>query len=280
MLLVCVAMIAFLETARRSWAVHSWFSGAAHGHIIYRVVPAKELSGRIPEHYPIHTLESQRLVYFGDTYLGYLSKYGFFVPNGQSWDSAAIRDSRLIIVSFLLELAVGAMTVIAVMLLIRKTRQRDSAANWSWPIRSEKAGKNPNVRWKELKEFLAFADPQKLSPAQRIACLAYAYSSHIQMAGHRDYFWSIPQPVYSEVVSALWAVGATEQASILTAALDAVHAASGRAPEEYSNRFAAGVEFADLTEFDEAWERCTRSVPECLLDYVGRHESEFIEWKP
>jgi hypothetical protein len=144
----------------------------------------------------------------------------------------------------------------------------------------KQAEKNPQVRWEALNGFLAFADLPKLSPAQRIAYLAYAYSSHIQMAGHRDYFSTAPQSGYSEVVSALQAVGAAEQASILAAALQAVQAASERAPEKYSNRFAAGVEFADLTEFDDAWERCARSIPACLLDYVGRHESEFIEWKP
>ena len=32
-------------------------------------------------------------------------------------------------------------------------------------------------------------------------------------------------------------------------------------------------------EFDEAFERCARSVPDCLMDYVNKHESEFIEWR-
>jgi thioredoxin-like negative regulator of GroEL len=144
----------------------------------------------------------------------------------------------------------------------------------------KKAAKNPNVRWEGLNEFLSFADLPSLSSAQRVACLAYGYSSHMEMAGHHDYFATKPQPDYSEALSALRAIGAIEQASVLTAALDAVQAASARAPEEYSNRFAAGVEFADLTEFDEAFERCTRSVPDCLMNYVEQHESEFIEWRP
>jgi hypothetical protein len=75
MLLVCVVMIAVLEASRRSWEVHSRLSVVAHGHVFYRVVHVTEMSGRIPEHYPIHTLESQLLVYSGDKYLGYLSKH-------------------------------------------------------------------------------------------------------------------------------------------------------------------------------------------------------------
>jgi hypothetical protein len=144
----------------------------------------------------------------------------------------------------------------------------------------KKATRNPNVRWDGLNEFLAFADLTKLSPVQRVAYLAYWYSSHIEMAGHHGYFSTPPKCDYSEALSALRAIGAIEQASVLTSALDAVQAASARAPEEYSNRFAAGVEFADLTEFDETFERCTRSVPDCLMDYVEQHEGEFVEWRP
>lgn len=144
----------------------------------------------------------------------------------------------------------------------------------------KKAAKNPNVRWEGLNEFLSFADLSNVSSMQRIAYLAYGYSSHIEMAGHHDYFTTTPQLDFSEVVSALRTIGAIEQASILSAALDAIHAASVDAPDQYSNRFVAGVESANLPQFDEMFERCARSVPDCLLDYVEKHESEFIEWKP
>jgi hypothetical protein len=128
----------------------------------------------------------------------------------------------------------------------------------------KKATRNPGVRWDGLNEFLAFADLATLSPVQRVAYLAYWYSSHIEMAGHRDYLRTPCKAGHAEVVAALRAVGAMEQASVLIAALEAVHTASSRAPLEYANRFAAGVEFADLVEFDDAFERCTRSVPQCL----------------
>ena len=140
MLLVCIAIIAFLEAVRRSWEIRSRLSVAAHGHVFYRVVQTTEMSGRIPEHYPIHTLESQRLVYSGNKYLGYLSKHGFFVPDGQSWDSAAAQDFKLTVVSFWLEVLLGVTTVVAGILVVRKIGQQDGPANGSQPFRS---GTNP-----------------------------------------------------------------------------------------------------------------------------------------
>jgi hypothetical protein len=136
------------------------------------------------------------------------------------------------------------------------------------------------MKWEGLNQFLAFADLKNLSSAQRVAYLAYWYSSQIVMAGHHDYFSTPPKSEYSEVASALRTIDATEQASILIAALDAIHVASARAPGNFSNRFAAGVEFADFTQFDDAFDRCTRSIPDCLMDYVQQNETEFIEWKP
>src|SRR2546421_979659 len=112
----------------------------------------------------------------------------------------------------------------------------------------KKAAKHPNVRWDGLNEFLAFGDFAELSPTQKVAYLAYWYSSQIEMSGHHGFFSTPPSADFSEVASALRAIGATEQASILTTALDAVHVASARAPDEYSNRFTAGLEFADLSE--------------------------------
>lgn len=122
-------MIAFLEAARRSWEIRSRLSVAAHGHIFYRVIHTTEMSGRIPEHYPIHTLESQRLVYSGNKYLGYLSKHGFFVSDGQSWDSAAAQDFKLTVVSFWLELLLGVTTVVAGILVVWKIGQPCNAPN-------------------------------------------------------------------------------------------------------------------------------------------------------
>ena len=90
----------------------------------------------------------------------------------------------------------------------------------------------------------------------------------------------MPRPDHDEVLAALRAIGASELATILAAARSAVSAASSRAPEEYADRYLAGVEFADFEEFDQAFDRCSRPVAACLIDYVDKHESDFIEWKP
>jgi len=99
-LVASLSLGATLETALRSWSVHSWLSIAAHGHPIHRIMHASKLDGPIPEHYPVHTLESQRLVFVGKRYIGYASKHGFFVPDGESWESAGFRDTLIVVVSF------------------------------------------------------------------------------------------------------------------------------------------------------------------------------------
>lgn len=144
----------------------------------------------------------------------------------------------------------------------------------------KKAARNRNVIWEGLNDFLAFTDLKTLSGVQRIASLAYWHWSHVRLGGYHDYFSTPPKADYSEVASALRAVGATEMASVLDAALAAVQAASTRAPDSYANRFAAGVDFADFTEFEDAFDRCAESFPGSLLDFVEKHEMEFIEWKP
>ena len=143
----------------------------------------------------------------------------------------------------------------------------------------KKAAKHPSVRWHALNEFCVSAHVTNLTPVQRVACLAYWYMSGVEMGGHHDYFSQTPHPDSDEVAAALRYVGAIEQASILVAAHKAVTMASGRAPAEHVDRYLAGVEFADLVNVDEAFDRCTRPIATCLVDYLDKHENEFIEWK-
>src|SRR3954454_24625586 len=100
------------------------------------------------------------------------------------------------------------------------------------------------------------------------------------MGGHHEYFSRHAGPNLEEAPAALRTIGATEQASILVEAYGAVAAASSHAPEQYSNRYLAGVEFADLVRFDDAFHRCTSPVAVYLMSYLDKHESEFIEWPP
>lgn len=144
----------------------------------------------------------------------------------------------------------------------------------------KKAEKHPGARWDALNEFLAFADITDLTPMQRVAYLAYWYSSTVLAGGHREYFLNSNYACGDETVAALRTIGATAQADILVAAKRAVRNAMHRAPQQYENRFLAGVEFADLTEFDDALEQCSPSIPDVLMDYLDKHDTEFIEWKP
>jgi hypothetical protein len=144
----------------------------------------------------------------------------------------------------------------------------------------KKAAKKPGVRWDALNQFCAFAEPASLTPVQRVAHSAYWYASLVEAGGHHEYFAHVPRPDHDQVLAALQTVGACDQAAILVAARGAVAVASSRAPEEYADKYVAGVEFADFEEFDQAFEHCSRPVSACLMDYVDKHESDFIEWRP
>ncbi len=144
----------------------------------------------------------------------------------------------------------------------------------------KKAAKTPSLRWDALNQFCAFADPADLTPVQKTAYLAYWYDSLVETAGHAGYFVHVPRPDHDEVLAALRAVGASDQAAILVAARDAVSLAATRAPNEYADRYLAGVDFTDFEEFDQAFERCRRPVSACLMDYLDKHEADFIQWLP
>jgi hypothetical protein len=133
--------------------------------------------------------------------------------------------------------------------------------------------------WEALNEFFAFTELNDLSPAQRAPGLAYDYAGSMGIGGHAHYFSLIPHPEYAEVIAALSAIRAVEQATILSAALDAVHRAGEQVPAQFTNRFAAGVDRADLEQFDQLFAMCKKTIPECLVDYVDSHQGDFIQWR-
>ena len=150
----------------------------------------------------------------------------------------------------------------------------------SAPIRiSQEKAASPKARWDALSDFCAFAEIDDLTPVQRMAYLAYWYSGLIIMGGHREYFLHSLYARHPAIVAALRAIGAYEQAEILVKADKLVKAARDQAPEYYENRHLAGVEFADLTESDDAFERCARSIRQSLMAYLDKNEREFIEYK-
>ncbi|HVO33466.1 MAG TPA: DUF4375 domain-containing protein, partial [Elusimicrobiota bacterium] len=145
---------------------------------------------------------------------------------------------------------------------------------------SQEKSSSSRARWDALSHFCAFADIADLTPVQRTACLAYWYSGLVLMGGHREYFFHSSYSRHSEIVTALHAIGADEQAEILIRADKAVKAAQDQAPEYCENRHIAAVENADLAGYDDAFECCPRSIQAALMDYLDRHEPEFIKYTP
>ena len=133
--------------------------------------------------------------------------------------------------------------------------------------------------WEALNGFFAFTELDDLSPEQRAAGLAYDYAGSMGIGGHAHYFSLVPPPDYTEVIAALSVIKAVEQATILTEALEAVRRAAEQAPSQFANRFAAGIDRADLDLFDQSFALCKRTIPECLVEYVDRHQRDFIQWR-
>jgi len=116
-----------LEASRRSWSVHSRLSLVSHGHLIHRVLSVSELKVPAPSHYPLHAMESQRVVFRGDAYLGYLSKHGFFVPEGADWESTCLRDMQFMANCIISELALLVASATLGIVMVRNHRQRGSS---------------------------------------------------------------------------------------------------------------------------------------------------------
>lgn len=124
-LILSLGVIVLSEASRRSWPVHTWLSVVSHGHLFHHVVHTSQPRGPIPSHYPVHTMESQQLVYSGSTYLGYLSKNGFFVPDGSEWEPAMLRDLNLVASTLIAEVVCGiASLALAIALVTRKLRKQ------------------------------------------------------------------------------------------------------------------------------------------------------------
>jgi hypothetical protein len=75
-------------------------------------------------------------------------------------------------------------------------------------------------------------------------------------------------------------VGAVATAEILEAALAQYSAQPGAAPTT-SEEFVEGADEADLWAHDRRFFReGEREVPDALMHYLARHETEFITWVP
>ncbi len=135
------------------------------------------------------------------------------------------------------------------------------------------------VRWNAMIELLAMSDLRELTPVQRPAHLAFWYMSEVSNGGHEQFVSNNPDLDHFEVVRALEAVGAAEQAEILADFLRAATATPSGVPRTVLEYLEHGPG-VDSARHDTAFGACRRQVETCLEDYLDQHESEFIEWTP
>lgn len=135
------------------------------------------------------------------------------------------------------------------------------------------------VRWNAMNDLLSLSDIRDLTPIQRAAHLAYWYMSEVYNGGHEQFISNHADFDHSEVVRALEAVGAVEQAAILRDFLSAVTATPSGAHRTVLDYLEHGPGI-DSARHDAAFGACQRTVEACLEDYLDKHESEFIEWTP
>jgi len=135
------------------------------------------------------------------------------------------------------------------------------------------------VRWNAMNDMLSISDISDLTPTQRAAHLAYWYMSEVYNGGHEQFLTNHAELDHFEVVRALEAVGAVEQAGILADMLRAVTVSPTGAPRTVLHYLEHGPGI-DSSRHDAVFGSCKRSVETCLEDYLDKHESEFIEWTP
>jgi hypothetical protein len=147
------------------------------------------------------------------------------------------------------------------------------------PVSRKEFAKFAGARWNAMNDICALSDIKDLTPVQRVAHLCYWYMSEVYNGGHYQYFVNKHAYDHMEVVRALEAIGAAEQATSLAAALKAVTASPVGEPQTVE-QFLAGEETANLASYDAAFYKCKRTIESCLKNYLDKHEEDFIEWTP
>ena len=135
------------------------------------------------------------------------------------------------------------------------------------------------VRWNAMNNMMALSNIGDLTPIQRAAHLAYWYMSEVYNGGHEQFISNHAELDHFEVIRALEAVGAAEQAGILRDFLGAVTASPLGAQRTVLDYLEHGP-YIDSSQHDAAFGKCKRTVETCLEDYLDKYESEFIEWTP
>ena len=130
-----------------------------------------------------------------------------------------------------------------------------------------------------MNDMMSLSDIRDLTPIQRVAHLAYWYMSEVYNGGHEQFIANHAALDHFEVVRALEALGAVEQAGILKDFLRIVTATSSGTQRTVLDYLEHGPGI-DSALHDAAFGACKRTMEICLEDYLDKNESEFIEWTP
>ena len=147
-------------------------------------------------------------------------------------------------------------------------------------VSKEEFRKFPGVRWNGMNDICALSEQRDLNPVQTVAYRAYWYMSEVENGGHFQYFVNRMDFDHQVVLKALRDIGAAEHAAILESALSKVAAGAKLELPRTVKDYLASEDERDLSEFDEAFFACNKSINDFLEDYLDRYESDFIEWVP
>lgn len=139
-------------------------------------------------------------------------------------------------------------------------------------------------RWNAYIHLLSTAHPDETTPVQRVACLAWVYSSEVLNGGHEQYFGNQQDLDHVEVIETLKTLGAHCQSDVLAIAFSFHSKAQTSMPEGYDEYVSWDQKSGyseQLRAFDLDFYRCRPEIETELLQvYLDANESAFIRWKP
>ena len=139
-------------------------------------------------------------------------------------------------------------------------------------------------RWNAMIHLLSRARPDDTTPVQRVACLAWLYSSEVLNGGHEQYFVNQRDLDHTEVIEALNVLGADCQIDVLRSALAYQSNAQAQMPDGYDDYVRWDHQYGyseQLRVFDMHFYACRPEIESGLLQiYLDANESEFIKWVP
>ena len=141
-----------------------------------------------------------------------------------------------------------------------------------------------SVQWDAFIGLIAGAVPADLTPVQRVAHLAWWYSSEVLNGGHDQYLGSGEEIDHREVINALTTIGARCQADVLAEALTYFREAATTMPDDYAEllRWQEQYGYAGtMGAFDRRFHACRPPIEASLRErYLRDHEPAFIRWVP